>query len=136
MTNEDIIKLCKYWIKASEIDYQAAREVYDNTGKYVSVLFHIHLSVEKILKALYVLRKNEQAPFSHNLIYLAKNAGLDLNEKDSKLLTEINEFNIECRYPDEKFSIYKKATRTFTGRYLKNSGIFIEWISEILKKEQ
>jgi len=135
MTTDDINKLVKYWLKASEIDLQTARQVYDNTREYVSVLFHIHLSIEKILKALYVSRKKEHAPFSHNLLYIAKKADITLNEKDTKLLIEINEFNIECRYPDDKFSIYKKATSALTGRYLKKSGVFIEWILGILRKE-
>jgi hypothetical protein len=52
------------------------------------------------------------------------------------LLSEINEFNLESRYPDEKFSIYKKAGKTFTGNYLKEGKRLREWISEKLKKAQ
>lgn len=136
MTQKDINKLVQYWLKAAEMDMQTAAEIHENTKKYVSVLFYIHLSLEKILKALYVTRKKEHAPFSHNLLYIAKNAGLELNDKQTKLLTEINDFNIECRYPDEKFSIYKTATSAFTGKYLKKAAEFMQWISEILNSEQ
>ena len=136
MTQNDTDKLVQYWLKAAEMDMQTAVEIHDNTKKYVSVLFYIHLSLEKILKALYVTRKKEHAPFSHNLIYLAKHADLELSDKDTRLLTEINDFNIECRYPDEKFRIYKTATAGFTGKYLKNAGEFMTWISEKLKNGQ
>lgn len=133
MEKENLLKLADYWNKASEIDASTAYDIFQNTTKYVTVLFHIHLAIEKKLKAAYVKKKSEHAPYSHNLLYLAKSAGIDLTEDQIKLLSEINEFNIECRYPDEKFSIYKKANLKFTEKYLKEMEIFIAWISEILK---
>lgn len=35
-----------------------------------------------------------------------------------ELLEIITDFNLEARYPDEKFSFYKKCTRDFTYQYL------------------
>lgn len=136
MTKNNISKLSAYWIKASEIDASTARDIFENTTKYVTVLFHIHLAIEKILKAAYVTRKKEHAPYSHNLLYLAKSAEIDLSDDYIKFLSEVNEFNLECRYPDEKFSIYKKANKRFAEKYLKSMEKFREWISERLKKEQ
>lgn len=111
-------KLVSYWLTASQKDLDAAKEIFNNTRHYVSVLFYIHLFIEKALKAYYVAAKGSHAPFSHNLVFLCKEAGLDAEETNIKLLSEINEFNIECRYPDEKFSIYKKAKKSFTKKYL------------------
>jgi HEPN domain-containing protein len=85
---------------------------------------------------LYVTRKAAHAPFSHNLLYLLKETGIDADENDRKLLSEINEFNIEARYPDEKFLIYQKATRDFTQKYIEDTGRLIQWISGILKERQ
>jgi len=121
-------KIIIYWKTASEKDFQAAQEILEKTTTYVTVLFYIHLAVEKILKAYYVQKMGKHAPFSHNLLFLIKSAGLEITEKNRKLLSEINEFNIECRYPDDKFNIYKKATNRFTEKYLKKASIFIEWV--------
>jgi HEPN domain-containing protein len=129
-------QLVKYWQESSLMDFQTAEDIFEKTKNYVAVLFYLHLSIEKIIKAFYVYKKNNHAPFSHNLLYLSKESGLDVTEKDILLLSEINEFNLESRYPDEKFSIYKKAGKTFTGKYLKEGKKLREWISEKLRKAQ
>ena len=57
--------------------------------------------------------------FSHNLVYLSEKAGLKVNDKNLELLEEISDFNLEARYPDDKFSFYKKSTMDFTENKLK-----------------
>jgi HEPN domain-containing protein len=132
--NANYKKLVSYWITASEKDLHAAKEIFANTKNYVSVLFYIHLFIEKALKAYYVHKKKTHAPFSHNLLFLSKEAGLDASEKQNALMSEINEFNIECRYPDEKFGIYKKATKSFTMKYLTKAEKLHTWILGQLKQ--
>lgn len=136
MKNEKIEELIKYWQESSLMDFNTAEDIFEKTKNYVAVLFYLHLSIEKIIKAYYVYQRNNHAPFSHNLLYLSRESGLDIAEKDILLLSEINEFNLESRYPDEKFSIYKMADKTFTGKYLKEVRRLREWISEKLKKTQ
>ena len=133
MENREAKQLVRFWKEASIRDLDAARDIFEKTKNYVTVLFYIHLAIEKILKALYVYDRREHAPFSHNLMYIAKETGVDLSMKDKKIFAEINEFNIECRYPDEKFMIYKKATKSLTGKYLAECIRIHEWISGTLK---
>jgi HEPN domain-containing protein len=132
--NVDYKKLVSYWITASEKDLHAAKEIFVNTKNYVSVLFYIHLFIEKALKAYYVQKKKTHAPFSHNLLFLSKEVGIEIDKKHNKLMAEINEFNIECRYPDEKFGIYKKATKSFTMKYLTKAEELHAWILGQLKQ--
>jgi len=40
-------------------------------------------------------------------IYLAEKSELDLNDQQMELLEIVTDFNLEARYPDEKFSFYK-----------------------------
>lgn len=136
MKKEKIEELIKYWQESSLMDFHTAEDIFEKTKNYVAVLFYLHLSVEKIIKAYYVYQRNNHAPFSHNLLYLSRESGLDIAEKDILLLSEINEFNLESRYPDEKFSIYKRADKAFTGKYLKEGRRLREWTSEKLKKTQ
>jgi len=77
-------------------------------------LFFGHLTVEKILKAIFTDKKDKTPPFSHNLVYLSEKADLELNDENLELLEEISDFNLEARYPDDKFSFYKKSTVKFT----------------------
>ncbi len=37
-----------------------------------------------------------------------------MNEERLELLEEITDFNLEARYPDDKFSFYQKSTKEFT----------------------
>ncbi|MBE7444604.1 MAG: HEPN domain-containing protein [Planctomycetia bacterium] len=43
-------------------------------------------------------------------------------------LETVTDFNIEARYPDEKFSFKKKCTRDFAERYLIKIKEMKEWL--------
>jgi len=45
-----------------------------------------------------------------------------------ELLEVITDFHLEARYPDEKFSFFKKCTREFTKGYLKKIGGLRRWL--------
>ena len=62
--------------------------------------------VEKLIKAVYAKRSDDykSVPYSHDLLYLAEKAGLELSDEMLKNLAVITSFNIQARYPD-----YKKA---------------------------
>jgi len=50
------------------------------------------------------------------------------------LIAIVNEFNLACRYPDEKLSIDKKATKQFTQEKILAVEDLIQWILEKLEK--
>jgi len=51
-------------------------------------------------------------------------------------LETITDFNLEARYPDEKFSFRKKCTKEFTGKYLKEIGEVKKWLEKQLKRSK
>ena len=63
------------------------------------------------MKAIYVKKQDETPPFSHNLVYLSEKAGLELQQNNLELLEEISDYNLEARYPDDKFSFFKRCTK-------------------------
>ena len=79
-------------------------------------LFFGHLTIEKILKAIYVDKLNGNPPYTHRLVNLAEKISLGLTEEQLELLEIITDFNMEARYPDEKFSFKKKCTRNFSKK--------------------
>lgn len=83
-----------------------------------------------MLKALYVDIKEDYPPKTHNLIVLLKSIEIDVSEEMEAHLIEINSFNMEARYPDEKFEFYKKCTSDFAGHYF----AVIEEIKNWLRK--
>lgn len=74
----------------------------------------------------------QHAPYSHNLLGLVEKIGMTISPPDFQILSEINEFNLEARYPDEKFSILQRATVDLAGKYLREAERLQAWIFEKL----
>lgn len=71
MGKQDIIK---YWIKTSEDDLSSMESIF-NAGNYDWALFIGHLSLEKIMKALWVKNNTSDVPpKTHNLKKIADEA--------------------------------------------------------------
>ena len=124
MTKEDKIK---YWLRSAEQDWEVVRHLFEKKD-YSYALFFGHLTIEKILKAIFTDKHDKTPPFSHNLVYLSEKAGLKLNEEMLELLEEISDFNLEARYPDQKFSFYKKCTMSFTKKKLYEIERIKKWL--------
>ncbi|RPJ00465.1 MAG: HEPN domain-containing protein, partial [Deltaproteobacteria bacterium] len=71
-----------------------------------------------MLKAIYANQHDETPPYTHRLVYIAEKIPLDLTEEQIELLETITDFNIEARYPDEKFSFKKRCTKEFAEEWL------------------
>lgn len=94
----DIAKQITYWQDGSKEEFDVAKQLIDN-GKIRHGLFFAHLAIEKLLKAKVCQTTGEIAPRIHNLVRLAQVAQLSLPETTLDLLAEMNEFNLEGRYP-------------------------------------
>jgi HEPN domain-containing protein len=132
VTLENTKHLIDYWVRGSTEDLEGAREIIHQTSRYASGLFFLHLALEKALKALYCKKMSTHAPYSHNLLGLTEKIGITLTDSDIQILAEINEFNLEARYPDEKYSLQKRATKQFALRYLQKAEALQTWILERL----
>ncbi len=117
----DITKHAEYWKSGALDDWDTARQLLSSV-KIRHGLFFVHLALEKVIKGLLCLNSKDIAPRTHNLIRLADMAGLDLMEEHIDTLADINQFNMEGRYPDigipppspEEASAYmKKAQEVF-----------------------
>ena len=64
--NIDIDKIVNHWIDTSDEDFNTMEMLFFSKS-YGWSLFLGHISTEKLLKALYVKKFNEHAPFTHNL---------------------------------------------------------------------
>lgn len=86
-----------------------------------------------MLKALFVKNNFETPPKTHDLIKLANKSGLKLTSELEKFLLEVNNFNIEARYPDEKKSFYKSATKEYAEEKIRKIKEVHSWLkSQVL----
>lgn len=128
----DSDKIKQFWLEEAEEASQVALHLFEK-GDYSYALFFGHLAVEKLIKAVYALRKKEHAPYIHNLKRLAELAEIQLTAEQSNRLLEITTFNLEARYPDEKRTFRKKCTEDFTGSKLTEIGEVIIWLKSMLQ---
>ena len=110
---------------------QVARHLYEKKD-YSYSLFFAHLAMEKILKAIYVSRKNEHAPYIHNLHRLAELSDIQLSEDQRDALITITTFHLESRYPDERRSFRKKCSEEFTRKEIETTEDIFKWLKSIL----
>jgi HEPN domain-containing protein len=97
----DVDQIQTFWLTEAEEALQVADHLMEKAD-YSYALFFGHLAIEKLLKALYAVRVQQHAPPIHNLVRLAKGAGLELDEARTDALITITAFNLEARYPDIK----------------------------------
>ena len=129
MTKEDHIK---YWIQSSEKDGQ--RIVLLIKGKdFVFALYSAHLVLEKLCKAVWVKEnKGNHPPRVHNLMWILQETNVSLNEEENSFLRTMNDFQLEGRYPDYTFKIYKICNKSFTEKLLKESSRFQKKLRDCL----
>ena len=130
MTKEEHIK---YWLESAQHDLESAESIFDS-GRYDWCLFIGHLALEKILKAVFVDRNdNNVPPKVHNLVRLAELSRIELGEDQKFHLDQITDFNIQIRYPDYKLEFYKRCNIEYTKEYFAKIKEFYTWFSSLLK---
>ena len=121
-----------YWLTSAEHDWLVAGHLFEKQD-YSYSLFLAHLTLEKTLKALFVFLHDQVPPFTHRLPFLAEKSALKLSDDQLELLEIATDFNLEARYPDEKFSFYKKCTREFTEYHLTKIEELKLWLLQQMK---
>lgn len=116
-----------FWVTSAENDWEVAGHLFEK-GDYSYALFFGHLTLEKMLKAYFVFSKEGTPPLTHRLVFLAEKCGLTLSPEQQELLEIVTDFNLEARYPDEKFSFKKRCTRDFAFHYLDSIKEMKEWL--------
>lgn len=129
----DSLSLINYWKNSSDRDYESMIKNYE-VKQYTWALFIGHLTIEKLLKALYakVNYKNPYPPKIHNLNILAQRCNLELDERKTKILMICNSFNISARYEDYKNEFYERCTPEYTAEQIKNIKEVRLWLKEML----
>jgi len=124
MDKKDIID---FWDSEAKESLQVAKHLFDKKD-YSYALFFGHLAIEKLLKSIYVKRKDDNVPRSHNLPRIAKAANLTIPDDILVDLIRITAFNLEARYPDYKKKFRNKCTKAFTSQELDKIDEVFKWL--------
>ena len=131
-TNDlDVEEIKNHWIETSNDDFRTMNELFKSKS-YNWTLFVGHISVEKLLKALYVKLHKKHAPTIHNLYRLAELCEIKLTNEYSDRLDTITSFNINARYDDYKREFYNLCTREYAESWIVKIKELRKWIEEML----
>jgi len=131
-TKKEIID---FWLNRAEDDRITAKTLL-KAKRYSASLFFVHLSIEKILKALIIEKTGKAAPFTHDLLSLADATKIELTDDQKKHLREINTFNIAARYDDYKMEFYKKASSDYTEKYFNSADKLYLWLEKKFTRQK
>ena len=87
-------------------------------GRYFYAVFMCHLSIEKALKGLYLLKLRKIPPKTHSLVYLLDSMGIKPPEDIGKLVLRLNDANVATRYPEEMAALQKAYTKPIARELL------------------
>ena len=127
-----------YWQDIAKYDLETA-EAMLSSGRYLYVVFMCQQSIEKLVKGLYVLHKDEEPPRIHN-IWNVFNRVYDVNtfqeeektiaEKHFLLFDELLAYYISERYPSYKEKLSQLITKEkATEILIKTKEVFLWLIS-------
>ena len=129
--NIEVDKIVNHWIETSEDDFQTMLSLFDSKS-YSWSLFLGHISVEKLIKAVYVSKHKKHAPFLHNLFRLAELSNIGMTEEQSDWLDKITSFNMNARYDDYKKEFQMLCTVDFAKEWIEKIKIIRSWIKQML----
>ncbi|MBI3619061.1 HEPN domain-containing protein [Candidatus Peregrinibacteria bacterium] len=111
-----------HWQERARSELKAARILFEKKEPdvYGEVLFHCHLALELALKARYILKKDEAAPFTHDLNELADLLESNRKQHERDDFEEITDFAILSRYGDDQW-FSSNATAANAGKWLQKT---------------
>jgi len=126
----DIEKIKKHWIETSNDDLEAMNKLYKSRS-YNWALFIGHISLEKLLKALFVKLHKKHAPAIHNLYRLAKLCEIEIADEYCDWLDTITSFNINARYDDYKKEFFNLCTHEYARTWIARIKELRRWIEKM-----
>jgi hypothetical protein len=83
-----------------------------------------------------LLTRIDHAPLSHNLLSLLNKCELEtIDAIYESTLIEINQYNIEMRYPEDVKSLKQKVSKEYAHQMLKDGELVYQWILVKLKSK-
>jgi HEPN domain-containing protein len=117
----------EHWLDIAEYDLETAAAM-QVSGRYLYTVFMCQQALEKLLKAIHIQQKGEEAPRTHNLSHLFKLVDLPEEEKYQPMLARITAFYIKGRYPDYKRKLSQLLDSKTSLAILNESQEIFNWL--------
>ena len=132
MPPKDTLQLVEYWAAGARYELKSASSLF-NDKQWMTSMFHGHLAIQKALKAVFVYQRREHAPLLHSLPFLAGKLDLEFDKAQMKWLEDMNQYNIEGRYPEDIEELEVKLRPDIAEVLLKESKEMVTWLLKALR---
>jgi len=117
----------RQWYETSLYDIETA-EVLLESQRYLYVPYLCQQSLEKRLKGVIVERSGQMPPKTHDLVRLVRQTGLAVASSRLELLSALNTYYIESRYPPEASILSARADKDFAEEILRQTQELLAWL--------
>jgi len=127
-------KAVNFWLMSSKDNFKTA-EAMLKTGRYNFAMFMCQQTVEAILKAVFIIQKNERPEYIHKLPKLVELTGVKIPKTIDKKILKIDAHYIKARYKEDRFNtkIYNRRSAT---ALLKDTETVIKWFTKKMRLEE
>lgn len=123
------------WLDIVAEDLSVAELLFNN-GHWLYTGFMCHQVIEKTLKAYWCVCRDDDPPYLHDHVKIAKGCGLytKMSEEQKDFLEGIKQMNIEARYQESKDAVARTLDRETTAMILETTNQLYSWILEKLQE--
>jgi HEPN domain-containing protein len=128
MTPEEKVE---HWLDIAEYDLETA-DAMQKSGRYLYTVFMCQQALEKLLKAIHIHQKGEEAPRTHNLSYLFELLDLPENVPYLQTMTRLTAYYIKGRYPTYKQKLSQILDKKTSQALLNETQEIFRWLKSQL----
>src|SRR4030067_1578377 len=131
---KDVDEALGFWLLSSKENFETAKAML-KAGRYNFTMFMCQQAVEALLKAVFIIQKNERPEYIHKLPKLVEMIGIKIPKTIDKKILKIDAHYIKARYKEDRFNtkIYNKQNAT---ALLKDTEDVIKWLAKKMKLEK
>jgi len=128
---KDTKRAIRFWLLSSNDNFETAAAML-KAGRYNFAMFMCQQAVEALLKAVFIIQKNERPEYIHKLPKLVELTGIKIPKSIDDKILKIDAHYIKARYKEDRFNskIYNKQN---AKKLLKDAEDVIKWFIKELK---
>ncbi|OGI13302.1 MAG: hypothetical protein A3I68_03080 [Candidatus Melainabacteria bacterium RIFCSPLOWO2_02_FULL_35_15] len=120
-------EITKKWFERAEQDLLVVEKIVDIQKVYDLSVFHLQQALEKALKGYIQEKLDIEPPKIHNLVGLLNLSELTLDEKNIRLLEDLNYLYLETRYPSSQQEVIDYFAETNIYEVYNNIKELVKW---------
>src|SRR3972149_9693779 len=124
-------KAVSFWLLSSKDNFKTSIAML-KAGRYNFAMFMCQQAVEALLKAVFIIQKNERPEYIHKLPKLVEMIGIKIPKSIDNKILKIDAHYIKARYKEDRFNtkIYNKRN---ASNLLKDTEDVIQWFTKKMK---